>query len=170
MPANIQDFTPRDWARIGEAQRAHRRREYEWCLRLLAACGELVDEFPISQLGHCLQVATRAVRAGAGEELTLAALLHDVAKPLSLVNHPRVGAEILRPYVAADTFAMLLHHGEFLADVTHGTAGREQYHREPWYGDAVRFAGWDAASFDASYDALPLEYFLPALRRLYGVD
>ncbi len=61
----------------------------------------------VSQLEHALQTADLAARAGAGEALVAAALLHDVghlgAPPeaprmsgLGVADHERIGAEILR--------------------------------------------------------------------------
>ncbi len=46
-----------------------------------------------------LQTATRAEEAGADPEMVVAALCHDIGKYVSVPNHPRIAAEILRPYV-----------------------------------------------------------------------
>ncbi len=164
---SIAEATPAQWAAIQAAQERRHGREYAWCLRLLRACRHISDEFAVDQLTHCLQVASRAERAGADDGLVLVGLLHDCGKPLSLTGHPEVAAGMLREYLPAGAYNVLLHHGEFLADETHGTSRREAFTAEPWYADAVAFAGWDAASFDPAYPALPLAHFLPRLRRLY---
>jgi predicted HD phosphohydrolase len=169
---SIHAATAEQWERIYRTQDSPKRREreYLWAVRLLRACGEIRDEFSISQLGHCLQVATRAEQAGADEELILAGLVHDIAKPLSLLHHPRIGAEMLREYVSPSTYAVLLHHGEFLSDITHHTDRRSAFRSCPWFGAACRFAEWDAASFDPHYPTRPLVHFMPRLMRLYRLD
>ena len=41
--------------------------------------------------------------------------------------------------------------------------------RESWYPLAMRFTGeWDQRSFDPEYDTLPLAYFEPMVRRVFG--
>src|SRR5215210_202130 len=62
---------------------------------LLQQLAALEGGFGVNQLVHCLQTATRAERAGASEELVVAALCHDVGKVISLLNHPAIAAEIL---------------------------------------------------------------------------
>src|SRR4051812_301001 len=101
---HIHEAAPADWAVISAAQALRHEREYRWCLRLLRACRAIRDGFPVDQLAHALQVAARAERAGVDEELVLAALLHDLAKPLGLDNHDRIGAEILRDRVSERTY------------------------------------------------------------------
>src|SRR5262249_36987814 len=66
--------------------------------------------YPISPMQHALQTATRAFREGAGEETIFAALFHDIADRIAPINHSRVGAEILRPYIGEETHWVLAHH------------------------------------------------------------
>ena len=49
-------------------------------LAFLQMLDGLDDGFAVDQLGHALQTATRAERAGADPELVVAALMHDVGK------------------------------------------------------------------------------------------
>jgi predicted HD phosphohydrolase len=172
MFRSIADATSDDWRAVCAAQDANRhRREHDALLCLLHALAGVTDGFAVDQLRHCLQTASRAERAGAPEWLVLVALLHDVGKPLSLTNHPAVAAEVLRERLGERAYRVLLHHGEFLADHTHGTfTARDRHAGEPWHGDAVRLAEWDAAGFDPDYPALPLEHFLPMLARAYGLE
>jgi predicted HD phosphohydrolase len=163
----IADATEDDWAAIGVAQSTRRHREYAWAIRLFASLHDIRDGFACTQAHHSLQVAGRLEAAGASEELVLAGLLHDVAKPLSLVNHPAIAAEMLGEYVSEDTADIIRWHGHFLADETHGRAGRELFRDEPWFADAVLFARIDSESFDPEYPVKTLEHYLPRLRKLY---
>lgn len=56
--------------------------------------------YPITRLGHSLQAATRAHRAGESEEMVVATLLHDIGDVLAPANHSEVAAAMLRPYVS----------------------------------------------------------------------
>jgi predicted HD phosphohydrolase len=47
---------------------------------LLRQLEKHVDGFPVDQLVHGLQTATRAERGGASEEMVVAALCHDIGK------------------------------------------------------------------------------------------
>src|SRR5205085_6693707 len=122
---------------------------------------EQVDGFAIDQLRHCLQTATRAVRDGASEELTVAALCHDIGKAISVVNHPAIAAEILKPYVAPETYEIIRTHQDFQGKHYYALMGRDpdarqQYDNEPWYEQARAFTDeWDQTSFDPAYDTLP---------------
>ena len=52
--------------------------------------------FDADHLTHQLQTATRAYRAGADDELVVAALFHDVAELTAGPAHGKVAAELLR--------------------------------------------------------------------------
>ena len=69
--------------------------------------------YKVSRLEHALQCATRAWRDGAGEEMTVAALLHDIGDHLAPENHGELAAAVLRPYVSERTYWILKHHGVF---------------------------------------------------------
>ena len=56
---------------------------------------------------------TRAHRDGAGEEMVVAALLHDIGDLLAPFNHSELAAAVLRPYVAERTCWIVGHHGLF---------------------------------------------------------
>jgi predicted HD phosphohydrolase len=163
-----RDFTPAQWMRIHAAQGAHHAREFIWVLRLLEAGRGTVDGFPVDQLTHNLQLATRLEAAGVREELVLAGLVHDVAKPLSLTYHAELGAAMLREYVSAPTYYILRHHGEGASAINHHDVGAlERYRGRPWFRELVLFSDLDTASYDPDYPTRPLDCFLAGLRRLY---
>ena len=123
---------------------------------------------------HSLQCATRAHRDGADEEMVVAALLHDIGDLLSPFNHSELAAAVLRPYVAERTYWIVRHHGLFQSYYyAHHTGGdrhaRDAYRDHPWYQDTVEFCHrWDQSSFDPTYELLPLEFFEPMVRRIFG--
>src|SRR5205085_8207625 len=105
---------------------------------------EQVDGFAIDQLRHCLQTATRAVRDGASEELTVAALCHDIGKVISVVNHPAIAAEMLKPYVSDETYEIIRTHQDFqgkhyYALMEMDPNARQKYTDELWYELAEKF-------------------------------
>jgi predicted HD phosphohydrolase len=130
--------------------------------------------YPISPMQHALQTASRAFRDGAAEETIFAALFHDVADRIAPINHARVGAEILRPYVGEETYWVLAHHSVFQGYYYWHHVGRDRNEREKYRGHphfeacAAFCEQWDQRSFDRAYDTMPLEAFLPAVRRMFA--
>jgi predicted HD phosphohydrolase len=143
-------------------------------LAMLASLEELTVGFAVDQLVHSLQTATRAEEAGASTEVVVASLCHDIGKAVSVMSHPRVAAEILRPYVGDDTFNMILSHQDFQGRHYYEYLGqdpnaREKYEGQPWYALAEQFADdWDQTSFDPDYPTKPLSHFEPMVREVFG--
>jgi predicted HD phosphohydrolase len=133
-----------------------------------------VDGFPVDQLVHGLQTATRAEHGGASEEMIVASLCHDIGKAISDVNHGAISAEILKPYVSPDTYEIIRTHQDFQGRYIYGFMGkdpeaRQQFADEPWYDRACKFSdAWDQTSFDPDYLALPLEHFEPMIERIFA--
>ena len=132
------------------------------------------DGFPVDQLEHSLQTATRAERAGASEEMIVASLCHDIGKAVSEVNHAAISAEILRPFVCTETYEIIRTHQDFQGKYIYAFMGkdpdaRERYADRPWYRLACQFAdAWDQAAFDPNYDSYPLEHFGPMIDRVFA--
>jgi predicted HD phosphohydrolase len=170
----MDESTAEQWAVIGTESFKNQDRVAERVLAMLQSLSEITDGFAVDQLTHCLQTATRAERAGADDEVVIASLCHDVGKAVSVPNHPRIAAEILRPYVRDEVHWMIEVHQDFQGrHYYHHFGGdpnaREQYKGQPSYELAERFADeWDQAAFDPDYDTLPLEHFEPRLRKLFA--
>lgn len=141
---------------------------------LLADLEDQVDGFAVNQLEHSLQTATRALRAGASEELIVASLCHDIGKAISPANHAGISAEILKPYVSSETYEIIRTHQDFQGRHYYALMGkdpeaRRQYVNEPWYSQACQFTDeWDQVAFDPEYDTLPLWHFEPMIDRLFA--
>ncbi|HET9731852.1 MAG TPA: HD domain-containing protein [Acidimicrobiales bacterium] len=166
--------TAEQWAVIGAETAKNQPRVAEKVLGLLRSLGDIVDGFSTDQLTHCLQTATMAERAGADQEMVVAALCHDIGKAISVPNHPAIAAEILRAYVRDEVYQVIRTHQDFQGrHYYHHFGGnpdaREQYRGAEWFSLGERFADeWDQKAFDPSYDTLPLEHFEPMVREVFS--
>ena len=172
---SLDTATPEQWAlneRVAEAIDAALP---ERVLALVRTLDGMDDGFGVDQLGHSLQTATRAERAGADDELVVGALMHDVGKIFGDDNHDCVSAEIVRPYVRDEVYRTVRHHQDFTARYIAPIFGddpgrRERWANEPWFALAERFADeWDQTSFDPEYPTESLEHFEPAIRSVFAV-
>ena len=166
--------TRADWDRI-----AHESVE-AWAivpdriLGMLRSLAGITTGFAVDQLVHGLQTATRAERAGADDDLVVAALCHDIGKAISEPNHPAVAAALLAPYVREEVAWVVLVHQDFqgrhyYAHLGKDPAARDRHRDDPAYALAERFADeWDQASFDPDYATLPLEHFEPLIRSKFA--
>ncbi len=109
----MDESTAEQWGVIVQETFAHQDRVAESVLGMLRSLAGITDGFAVDQLTHSLQTATLAERAGADDELVVAALCHDIGKAVSVPNHPRISAEILRPYVRDEVHWMIQVHQDF---------------------------------------------------------
>ncbi len=171
---SLDESTRRDWMVIGAETVDHQSQAADRVLAMLESLVAVVDSFPVDQLTHCLQTATRAERAGADDELVVASLCHDMGKAVSIPNHPGIAAEILRPYVRPEITAVIAAHQDFEGQHYYRHIGldpdvRDRYRHEVWYGLAEQFADeWDQKSFDPNYATQPLSHFEPKVRAVFG--
>jgi predicted HD phosphohydrolase len=170
----MDESTAEQWAVIGAETFEHQGRVADQVLVMLEGLAAITDGFAVDQLTHSLQTATRAERAGADPEMVVASLCHDIGKYVSVPNHPRIAAEILRPYVRPEVFSVILAHQDFQGrHYYHHFGGdpdaREKYRGEPWFSLAEKFADeFDQNSFDPDYETLPLSHFEPLVREVFA--
>jgi predicted HD phosphohydrolase len=170
----MDESTTGEWQQIIVETIAYEEGMADRILAMLAQLEELTVGFAVDQLVHSLQTATRAEEAGAPTEVVVASLCHDIGKTVSVMNHPRVAAEILRPYVSDDTYHMILAHQDFQGRhyyeyIGGDTNARQKYVGQPWYALAEQFADdWDQTSFDPDYPTKPLSHFEPMVREVFG--
>jgi predicted HD phosphohydrolase len=170
----MDESTSPEWQQIVVETIEYEQAMPDRILAMLASLEELTVGFAVDQLVHSLQTATRAEEAGASTEVVVASLCHDIGKTVSVMNHPRVAAEILRAYVGDDTFHMILSHQDFQGRHYYEYIGqdpnaRAQYVGQPWYALAEQFADdWDQTSFDPDYPTKPLSHFEPMVREIFG--
>ena len=143
-------------------------------IKALERLDHSLEGYPISRLQHSLQSATRAMRDGADDELIVAALIHDVGDDLAPYNHAAIAAELIRPYVRAEVTWIVEQHGLFQCYYyVHHLGGdrnmRDRYRDHPWYEACALFCEkWDQCSFDPAYDTLPLEAFVPLVKKIFS--
>ena len=170
----MDESTAEEWAVIGGEHVKEQALVADHILDLLRSLKGMVGGFNVDQLTHCLQTATRAERAGADTEMIVASLCHDIGKAISVPNHPRIAAEILRPYVSDDTYHVIRAHQDFQGrHYYHHFGGdpdaREQYRDEPWFAQGELFADeWDQVAFDDAYPTESLEHFEPLVRQVFA--
>ncbi|HSO96643.1 MAG TPA: HD domain-containing protein [Acidimicrobiia bacterium] len=170
----MDESTAEQWGVIGKQTMEHQGRVADRVLGMLRSLSEVTDGFAVDQLTHSLQTATRAERAGADDEVVVASLCHDIGKAVSVPNHPRIAAEILKPYVRDDVYQMIMAHQDFQGRHYYAHFGgdpdaREQYRGQSWFALAEQFADdWDQVAFDPAYDTLPLEHFEDRVREVFG--
>jgi predicted HD phosphohydrolase len=170
----MEDGTREDYLLLDESERRYAEGLGERVLESLKKLDHLLYGYPVSRLQHSLQTATRALRAGADDELVTAALLHDIGDELAPYNHAEMAAAILRPYVRPEVSWIVAHHGLFQNYYyVHHLGGdrhaRERLRDHPWYDACVHFcAAWDQCSFDPDYPHESLGYFEPLVRRIFA--
>jgi predicted HD phosphohydrolase len=169
----MDQSTAEQWQDIVGETMANQPRVAEQVLSMLRSLTDITDGFAVDQLTHCLQTATRAEESGADDEMVVASLCHDVGKAVSVPNHPRIAAEILRPYVRDEVYHTIEAHQDFQGrhyyEYLHmDPDARRQYEGEPWYELAEQFADdWDQTSFDPDYPTRTLEHFEPVVRKVF---
>lgn len=170
----MKDGTREDYELLDRSERAYAVGLPD---RVLAALGKLdhsLEGYPVSRLGHSLQVATRALADGADEELVVGALIHDIGDELAPYNHAEIAAGILRPYVRPEVTWIVEQHGLFQTYYYAHHMGGDRYARDrlkdhPWFDACASFCErWDQASFDPDYATKPLEVFEPMVRRVFS--
>ena len=170
----MKDGTREDYILLDQSERDHAAGLPDRVLAALRRLDHSLAGYPVSRLGHSLQVATRALADKADDELVVAALIHDIGDELAPYNHAEVAAGIIRPYVRAEVAWIVEQHGLFQTYYyVHHLGGdrhaRDRLRNHVWYGACVAFCErWDQASFDPDYATKPLECFEPMVRRIFS--
>ena len=172
--SRMEDGSMEDYLLLDQLEREQALGTADRVLEQLLRLKDSFSGYKIDRLQHSLQVATRAYRDGADEEMVVAALLHDIGDLLAPHNHSQVAAAILKPYVSERTYWVIKRHGLFQSYYyAHHLGGdrnaREKYRGHPYYEAAVAFCHlWDQPSFDPDYDTLELETFVPLMRWIFS--
>jgi predicted HD phosphohydrolase len=170
----MDESTAEQWQVIITETMEHQPRVADSILSMLRSLAGITDGFAVDQLMHSLQTATRAEEAGADTEMIVASLCHDIGKVVSVINHPQIAAEMLRPYVRSDVYHVISAHQDFQGKHYYehlhmDPQAREKYRGEPWFAEAAQFADdWDQTSFDPDYPTKPLEHFEPMVREVFA--
>ncbi|WP_296597309.1 HD domain-containing protein [Phenylobacterium sp.] len=168
----MTEGTAADWAAIAAAGQAHRGEHVDRILSHLKLLDNDYGGFNVDRLEHSLQTATRAHRDGRDEEYVVCALLHDIGDILLPASHAELGAAILKPYISEQNHWMLEKHGIFQGYYFFHHLGldrdmRDEWRGHPWFEYTAQFCHlYDQNSFDPAYESMPLEAFVPMMRRV----
>src|SRR5262249_15791642 len=130
--------------------------------------------YAVDRLTHCLQTATRAHRDERDEEYVVCALVHDIGDTLASLNHSELAAVVVEPFVSEENHWIVKHHGVFQGYYFFHHLGldrnmRDRYRDHPHWRACAHFcAAYDQNSFDPHYETLPLDFFEPMVRRVFG--
>ncbi|HEY2684047.1 MAG TPA: HD domain-containing protein [Steroidobacteraceae bacterium] len=128
--------------------------------------------FSVDRLEHSLQSATLAYRDRMDEEYVVCALLHDMGDILASTNHAELAATVLKPFVSEENWWLLQHHGIFQGYYFFHHLGldrnmREKFRSHPYFERTARFCErHDQNAFNPAFDTMPLEAFVPMVRRV----
>jgi predicted HD phosphohydrolase len=166
--------TADDWAIIGSHFPAFAGGLADRVLDHLKLLAGDYGGFAVDRLTHCLQTATRAHRAGEDEEYVVCALLHDIGDTLGSWNHADVAAAIVRPFVSEENHWLVEKHAIFQGYYFFHHIGmdrdmREQFRGHPSFERTALFCErYDGPAFDPKGEMLPLDAFVPMVRRVFA--
>jgi len=144
-------------------------------LRHLSLLAGDTGGYAVDRLTHSLQTATRAERDGRDEEYVVCALLHDIGDTLGSYNHADVAAAIVKPFVSPENHWLVEKHAIFQGYYFFHHIGldrdmREQFRGHPWFERTALFCErYDGPAFDPKGETLPLDAFVPMVRRVFAV-
>lgn len=168
----MQDSSQADWQLIGGEFMQFAGGLPERVVKHLQLLEGDYGGFPIDRYTHSLQTATLALEAGRDEEYVVCALLHDIGDTLGAFNHPDIAAAIVKPFVSDANHWMVAHHGIFQGHYFFHHIGldrdmRERFRDSPHFGQTEEFCAlFDNPAFDATRATLPIDEFMPMLRRV----
>ncbi len=168
----MTESTMEDWAAIGRAAQGHRGQHVDQIVNHLNLLKGDTGGFAVDRLEHSLQTATRAHQAGQDEEYVVCALVHDIGDMLLPASHAELGAAILKPYISERNFWMMEKHGIFQGYYFFHHLGldrdmRDAYRGHPDFEYTAQFCHlYDQNSFDPAFQSMPLEAFVPMMRRV----
>jgi predicted HD phosphohydrolase len=173
---SIEAFSAEDWAVMARQRREFAAAKQADIVLAMLRVGE--DEptfgYQINNFRHCLQSASRVLRAGLDEETVAVALLHDIGFTACPATHGDFAAALLQPYIGARNHWMLEHHQIFqdAHSPTHPDAdpqAREPFRGHPHFAWTAEYvARFDQDAIRPDEDVLPLEPFIPIIRRLFA--
>jgi len=170
----MEDGTKQDFEHLMTVEEQYNEGVVDRILVMLKQLDVDWGGYRINRYQHSLQTATRAHRDGAGQDLVVAALLHDIGDIIAPYNHCELAAAMLKPHVSKKTHWIIENHGIFQGYYFHHHLGADRHARDrfkdhPWYDDCVYFChNYDQNSFDPDYDTLPLSFFEPMVRKIFS--
>ena len=170
----MKDGTKEEYEFLTAHEIDHTKHTAKRLMNAMVELDEGLSGYQVTRLGHSLQSATRAWRAGADIDWVVSALLHDIGDIYAPYNHDEYAASILRPFVREQCAWCVQTHGDFqMIYYGHHVGGdpnkRDRFKDSPFFGDCAVFCErWDQASFDPEYVDLPLSFFAPMVEGVFA--
>lgn len=130
--------------------------------------------YTVNNYYHCLQTATRMLRAGSSDEDVVVGLLHDIGFVACNPTHGEFAAALMRPYVSERNCWMLVRHGIFQQYHCHELPGcnrneRDQWRGHPYFAWTAEFVEkFDQCTINYDEEIFPLEAFEPLVHRVFS--
>ena len=170
----MKDGDFEDYAFLTEHETEYAAKTADRLLDAMVALDKSLSGYKVTRLGHSLQSATRAWRAGADVDWIVSALLHDIGDIYAPYNHDEYAATIIRPFVREQCAWVVEKHGDFqlLYYGDHVGANphkRDAYRDSPYFDDCAHFCEhWDQSSFDPDYPTQDLAFFAPMVSEVFA--
>lgn len=170
----MKDGTKEEYEFLTAHEVDHTKHTAKRLMDALVDLDQSLSGYKVTRLGHSLQSATRAWRAGADIDWVVSALLHDIGDIYAPYNHDEYAATILRPFVREQCVWCVQTHGDFqMLYYGHHVGGdpnkRDRFKDSPYFDDCAAFCeNWDQTSFDPDYDDLPLKFFAPMVEEVFA--
>ncbi len=170
----MKDGDAADYAMLDVHEREYAAGTADRLLGALVELDESLSGYQVTRLGHSLQAATRAWRAGADTDWVVAALLHDIGDIYAPYNHDEYAAAVLKPFVREQVTWVVEKHGDFQRlYYAHHVGGnrhaRDRYRDHAYYQDCADFCEmWDQSSFDPDYPMMSVQDFAPLVREVFA--
>ncbi len=170
----MKDGDAEDYAMLDVHERDYASGTADRLLGALVELDESLSGYQVTRLGHSLQAATRAWRAGADTDWVVAALLHDIGDIYAPYNHDEYAAAILKPFVREQVTWVVEKHGDFQRlYYAHHVGGnrhaRDRFKGHAYHDDCAEFCEmWDQSSFDPAYPTMKVEDFAPLVREVFA--
>jgi predicted HD phosphohydrolase len=169
---SMKERTQEEWRVLNAEWEDYKHGLADRVLEHLMALDQQASVFPLNRLGHSLQVATRASRAGKDDEYVFCALLHDIGDTLGTFNHQDIAAAVVKPFVRPEYHWMVQQHAIFQGYYFwHYIGGdrnaREKLRGHEWFDLTEEFCDeYDQSAFDVNYRSFDVEEFRPLVREM----
>ena len=170
----MKDGTKEDYLLLEKHEKKFIEETPSRILKYMSNLTSTLEGYQVSRLEHSLQSATRALQVKAGDEMIVAALLHDIGDELAFHNHAEFAAAVLKPYVSEKTHWIVEKHGIFQLyyyahHLGYNKDERENYKGHKYYKDTIDFCeNWDQKSFDPNFKSLTLKDFEPYVKKIFN--
>src|SRR5271169_4175112 len=113
ISSQLKDGDREDYTFLTEHEKDFAAKTADRLLDAIVSLDKSLSGYKVTRLGHSLQTATRAWRAGDDKDWVVAALLHDIGDIYAPYNHDEYAATIIRPFVREQCSWVVEKHGDF---------------------------------------------------------